>query len=124
MENYNLKHFAHIGDAVWELFARELVIKKTTSQKLMHNMTVSLVNANFQANAVLFLENHLNDEEKEILRRGRNLKITINKRNNPKIHCQATAFEVLLGYFYLNDKKRLEEIFEIIKKNLIDTQNV
>ena len=29
---YNLKHYAYIGDAVWEMFIRELVINKTQKQ--------------------------------------------------------------------------------------------
>ena len=58
---------------------------------------------------------HLTPQELEIQKRGRNLKITINKKSNPKIHALATSFEVLIGYWHLNDKERLKEIFEIIK---------
>ena len=123
MENYNLKQYAHIGDAVWELFVREECIKKTGDLKKLHNFTVSFVNAIFQADLMSFLDNHLTEEEKELARRGRNLKMTVNKKSNPKIHSLATSFEVLIGYFYLENKTRLEEIFEIIKKSLNDLKN-
>ncbi len=115
---YNLKQYAHIGDAVWELFVRELVIKTAQSQKAMHEATVKYVNANFQAHVIEIIDEFLNDEEKDISRRGRNLPITINKRCNPQIHRGATSLEVLVGYWYLNNKKRLNEFYEIIKKNL------
>ncbi len=115
---YNLKHYAHIGDAIWELFIREEVIKHTLNQKQMHNLTTKFVCASFQSEILENLSGFLDDEEKDIARRARNLPITIGKRNNPQTHRNATALEVLTGYFYLNDKKRLGELFAIIKKSL------
>lgn len=115
---YNLKHYAHIGDAVWELFIREDVIKRTINQKQMHNLTTKFVCAQFQSQILENIDDFLSGEEKEIARRARNLPITISKKNNPQMHRNATALEVLTGYFYLNDKKRLEDFFAIIKKNL------
>ncbi len=117
--NYNLKHYAYIGDVVWELFVRNKIITKTQSQALMHKLTTKYVCATFQAEIILKLLDFLNEEEQEIQRRGRNLKITINKRSNPKIHALATSFEVVIGYLYLNDKKRLNEVFEILDKEII-----
>lgn len=115
---YNLKHYAHIGDAVWELFVREFVIEKTTNQKQMHNLTTKFVNAGFQAEMMKKLEPFLREEEVEIARRARNLPLTINKKSNPQIHCSATSFETIIGYFYLNNKVRLSEILKILKKEL------
>ena len=115
---YNLKHFAYIGDAVWELFIRELVIKKTASQNKMHQLSIKYVCASKQAEILNLIIENLNPEEKEIQKRGRNLKITVNKKNNPLIHSLATSFEVVLGYLYLTDKKRFEEILDLIKNNL------
>ena len=113
---YNLKQYAHIGDAVWELFVREQVIKVAQNQKTMHKMTTDKVRAEFQAETLEKLGEFLTEDEQDIARRGRNLSLTINKRNNPAIHRQATAFEVLTGYWYLNDKQRLNEILDIIKE--------
>ena len=120
--NYNLKHYAYIGDCVFELFIREKVIQKTQKQDLMHKLSTKFVNAQAQADILEKLIEKLTPEELEIQKRGRNLKITINKKSNPKIHSLATSFEVLIGYWYLNDKKRLTEIFsfiEIIIKDLV-----
>ena len=113
---YNLKHYAYIGDSVWELFVRNIVITKTQSQSEMHKMTTKYVCASFQADAINSIYDVLTEQEKEIQRRGRNLKITINKRSNPKIHSLATSFEVIIGYLYLNDKNRLDEIFDILSE--------
>ena len=114
----DIKQCAYIGDAVWELFIREICIQKAKTQKAMHNFSVKYVNASFQAHLLGELDEFLNEEEKEITRRGRNLKISIGTKNNPQIHSLASAFEVLVGYFYLYDKKRLGELFEIVKKYL------
>ena len=116
--NYNLKHYAYIGDCVFELFIREIVIEKTQKQDLMHKMSTKFVNAQAQADILENILEHLTEEELEIQKRGRNLKISINKKSNPKIHALATSFEVLIGYWYLNNKTRLNEIFEIIKAQL------
>lgn len=116
--NYNLKHYAYIGDCVWELFIREIIITKTQKQDLMHKMSTKFVNAQAQADILENIIDKLSEEELEIQKRGRNLKMTINKKSNPKIHSLATSFEVLIGYWYLNDKKRLNEILEKIKNSI------
>ena len=115
---YNLKHFAYMGDVVWELFIRELVIKKAKQQNKMHQLARNYVNAAKQADIWNLILEKLTPKEKEIQKRGRNLKISINKKNNPKIHALATSFEVLIGYFYLNNKERLNEILNLIKENI------
>ena len=115
---YNLKHYAYIGDCVWELFIRNNIIQKTSVQKQMHKLTTDFVNAASQANFLTLIEEKLTETEKEIQKRGRNLKISINKKNNPKIHSLATSFEVLIGYWYLNDKNRLDEILKFFKDEL------
>ncbi len=115
---YNLKHFAYMGDVVWELFIRELVIKKAKQQNKMHQLAIKYVNAAKQADILNLILEKLTPKEKEIQKRGRNLKITINKKNNPLIHSLATSFEVIIGYLYLTDKDRLSEILELIKNNL------
>jgi len=115
-QKYNLKQYAYIGDCVWEIFVRKIAIEKTPLQNKMHIFTTKCVNAQAQADFSGLIAGILTPHELEIQKRGRNLKITINKKNNPKIHALATSFEVLAGYLYLNDKKRLEELFSALKK--------
>ncbi len=119
MESFDLKRYAHLGDAVYEVFIRENVIFKTKSLNNMHKNTTAFVCADFQAKiAEIIFENFLNDEEKEIFRRARNLPLTVNKRNKPDIHRYATALECITGYFYLNNKQKLDKMFEIVKENM------
>ena len=115
---YNLKHYAYIGDAVWEIFIRKLVINKTDKQELMHKLSTKYVCATKQAEILNGILDCLNSDEIDIQKRGRNLKITINKKNNPALHALATSFEVLIGYLYLNNSERLDEILNIILNSL------
>ncbi len=116
--SYTLKHYAYIGDSVFELFVRKIVVKKTNIQSTMHKLTTSIVNAQAQADILDKICDKLSEDELEIQKRGRNLKISINKKSNPKIHCLATSFEVLIGYLYLENPKRLEEILSFIEKEI------
>lgn len=119
MEEMNLKNYAYIGDAVWELFIREKTVKITENAKKLHKITTDKVKASYQAELLHFLENELNNEEKELARRGRNLPIPVARRQIQTDYRQATAFEVLIGWWHKHNTERLEEIL-----NLIDTQIV
>lgn len=120
---YTLKHYAHLGDAVWELFIREIVICHAKSFEKMHKLTTKFVNATFQAFLLENSADFFNDEENEILRRARNLPLSIAKRNNQNVHRNATAFEVIIGYFYLNDKARFQFYCDNLKKYLKFDEN-
>lgn len=119
MMEYSLKHYAHLGDAVYELFIRELVVGCTHSQKQMHELTIAHVNAVFQAELLEKLEDFVNEQEQELLRRARNLPITINKKSNQKIHRAATAFEVLVGYLHIQNPERLKALWAHIDKLIL-----
>ena len=58
----------------------------------------------------------MNEEEKEIVRRGRNAEAHhIPKNAELADYKYATAFEALIGYLYLSKQdKRLKEILEMI----------
>lgn len=110
-----LRNYAHIGDAVWEIFVREYTIFKTSNTKLLHKMTTDRVKASFQMDMLSFITPCLTEEETELARRARNLPIPVARRSIQHDYRLATAFEVLVGYWYLHDKERLEEIYKIIK---------
>ena len=115
-EELVLRNYAHIGDSVWEVFVRTYTIYKTSNSKLLHKITTDRVNAAFQKEMLDFLSSYLTESEKELVRRGRNLPIPVARRNIQATYRLATAFEVLIGYWYLHDKDRLEEIYDIISK--------
>lgn len=114
-EELVLKNYAHIGDAVWEVFVRTYTIYKTSNSKLLHKITTDRVNATFQKDILNLLIPELTEEEQDLARRARNLSIPIGRRSIQADYRQATAFEVLIGYWYLHDKDRLENIYKILK---------
>lgn len=115
-ELFTLKNYAHIGDAVWEVFVRTYTIFKTSNSKLLHKITTDRVNATFQKDMLLLITPELTEEEHELVRRGRNLSIPIGRRSIQADYRQATAFEVLIGYWYMHDKDRLNYFYELFKK--------
>ena len=62
------------------------------------------------------LEAYLDEEEKDIIRRGRNAKTTSMPKNAELAdYKHATGFEALLGYLYLNNRMdRLMELLHLI----------
>ena len=110
-----LRNYAHLGDAIWEIFVREYVIYKTSNSKLLHKMTTDRVNATFQAKMLHFIDDDLTEDEHEMARRARNLPIPVGRRSIQHVYRQSTAFEVLIGYWYLHDKERLNMFYEKLK---------
>ncbi len=110
-----LRNYAHLGDAVWEVYVREYVVFKTSNAKKMHEMTTNRVKASFQKEMLEYIYYSLTEEEREFARRGRNLPIPIARRAIQHDYRLATAFEVLIGYWYINRKERLDEIYKLIK---------
>ena len=114
-EVINLRNYAHLGDAVWEIFVREFVVFRTSNAKTMHKMTTDRVNATFQANLLQDMMEELTEEEQELARRARNLSIPVARRPIQHVYRQSTAFEVLIGYWYLHNKPRLESFYDKFK---------
>lgn len=119
MEEMNLRNYAYLGDAVWELLIRNKTVLLTNNAQKLHKITTSNVKGSFQADLLHELENILTEEEKEIARRARNLPIPIGRRANQSEYRQATAFETLIGWWYKNDKDRYDYIIELLNKYLI-----
>lgn len=115
-EKMVLRNYAHIGDAIWEVFVRDYTILKTSNAKLLHKLTIDRVNANFQKDMLIFISDMLSDDENELVRRARNLPIPVGRRHIQAVYRQSTAFEVLVGYWYLHDKIRLEQVYKKIKE--------
>lgn len=115
-EELALRNYAHIGDSVWEVFVRTYTIYKTSNSKLLHKITTERVNAVFQKDMLNLLSPILTEDELELARRGRNLPIPVARRSIQADYRQATAFEVLIGYWYIHNKTRLEEVYEFLSK--------
>lgn len=118
MQEINLRNYAYLGDAVWELYIREKTILITNNAQKLHKITTSLVKTQFQCNLLKFLDNYLTEEEQELARRARNLPIPIGRRGIQQEYRQATAFEALIGWWFLNDKERYKYILDLVQNKL------
>ena len=116
MEEMKLRNYAYLGDAVWELYIREHTVEITSNAKHLHKLTTERVKASYQAELLHKMENSLTEEEQELARRGRNLPIPVGRRSNQTEYRAATAFEVLIGWWYKKNPERLEEFLEGILK--------
>ena len=120
MKELNIKNYAHIGDAVWELYIREKTVWMTKNLKKLHELTVSYVNAEFQTKMLNILKEELTEEENDLIRRAGNIKTSSIRKINRNIHRTATEFEVLIGYCHINNKQRLKILFNIMEPYIID----
>lgn len=118
MDEINLRNYAYLGDAVWEIFIREKTIRQTNNAKKLHQITTNLVKTSTQCELLHFLEPNLTEEEIELTRRARNLPIPVGRRNIQSDYRQATAFEALIGWWHLNNKQRLNDILELLETKI------
>ncbi len=112
----SLRQLAHVGDAVFHLFVREKEVLRASSAKEMHKRTAGIVSYKGQAKALNMLTESLNDEEKDLVRRARNMKPAAYRRSEQALYRKATAFEALLGYLYLTDSGRLYHLLNLMNE--------
>jgi ribonuclease-3 family protein len=105
-----LKNLAHLGDAVFELFEREREAHRAATVEGLHDKVVARVNSKQQGQLLLLIKPLLREDELDIVRRARNLKPGIRRNVEQAVLRQATAFEALIGYLYLTDEPRLQEL--------------
>lgn len=114
----SLYQLSFLGDAVFELMVREYIISKNVVKlNDLQKFTLDFVTAKRQSYFVdmLVKSEFLSSDELDILRRGRNIKTHKSPKNCDIVtYKYATAFEILIGYLYINDKKRLDEVFNFI----------
>lgn len=118
MQEINLRNFAYLGDAVWELFIRKKTILATNNAQKLHQLTTNFVKTEFQYALFQFLEVYLTPEEQELSKRARNLPIPVGRKNIQHIYRYATAFETLIGWWHTNDKQRLNEILKLVETKI------
>ena len=108
--------WAYVGDCVYELYIRTKLVDTTKLKPHeLHIKSVKYVKAKAQAETLKKLETILTEEEKEIVRRGRNTQTHhIAKNASMQDYMYATAFEALIGYLYLTKQdERLKEIMKM-----------
>lgn len=110
--------WAYVGDCVYELYIRTKLINQTNLKPhKLHIETIKYVKAQAQAELLKSIYENLTDEEKDIVRRGRNAENHhLPKNCNVQDYMHATAFEALIGYLYLTRQNgRLKQILEFLE---------
>ena len=124
----NVITLAYIGDAVYEVYVREYLIKKGIAKvEELQKESVKYVSAKSQCKILSYLMDNelLNDRELDIVKRGRNYKRTSHPKNTDIItYKMSSGFEAMIGYLYLNNEKdRLDEIMNYILGGIYEKEN-
>ncbi|WP_249338860.1 Mini-ribonuclease 3 [Vagococcus zengguangii] len=106
---------AYVGDAIYEVFIRDYLIRKgNTRPNMLHQKATKFVSAKAQASLIadMLAEGMLTEEEEAIFKRGRNAKShTTAKNADVKTYRTSTGFEALMGYLHLQGQTdRLNEL--------------
>lgn len=114
LRTYSPLTLAYIGDAVFELVVRTVLVeRKNTQAEKLHKAATKIVKAETQALMIEALKEDLTEEEMAVFKRGRNAKaVTRAKNATMSEYRRATGFEALMGYLYL--KGDIERMIELI----------
>ena len=115
VRTYSPLTLAYIGDGIYDLIIRSLVVAKgNTRASELHKRTSQIVKAKTQADMAEILLPMLTEEEADIYRRGTNAKSpTMAKNATMSDYRKATGFEALMGYLYVKDE--LPRMVELVK---------
>ena len=105
LRSYSPLTLAYIGDGVYELVIRTILVKKGNCPvNRIHKKASSLVKAGAQSAIMEVIEEKLTPEELSVYRRGRNAHSpTMAKHATMADYRRATGFEALMGYLYLKE---------------------
>ena len=114
IRTYSPLTLAYIGDGIFDLVIRTLVVGKgNTSANQLHQRTSHIVKAHSQAIMADALAEIMTPQEQDVYRRGRNAKShTMAKNDTVADYRSATGFEALIGYLYLTEQS--ERMMELI----------
>ena len=107
---------AYIGDSIYDLIIKTMVINEGNAQvQKLHQKTSFLVQASTQSLMMRTMQEHLTEDEHGVYKRGRNAKsVSPAKNQSVTDYRRATGFEALMGYLYLKkDWKRMLELVKI-----------
>lgn len=127
-KQYSPLTLAYIGDAVYEVIVRTILVEHGNAPvNVLHKHASKLVKAEAQADAYHRIKEQLSEEELSVFRRGRNAKSYTSAKNATiGDYRVATGFEALFGYWYLTGQT--ERMLQVAKAgmtedNTCDTKN-
>ena len=124
IRTYSPLTLAYIGDAVYDLIIRTVVVEKANRPaSQLHHLTIGYVSATAQSRIVQALEDSFTEEEQAVYRRGKNAKPhTTAKNASSADYMRATGLEAVIGYLYLTD--RMDRGLELVEKGIRDRKSV
>lgn len=118
LRTYSPLTLAYIGDGIYELIIRTVLVKKGNCPvNQLHKRASSLVKASAQSGMMEVLEPLLTEEEHTVYKRGRNAHSpTMARHATMSDYRRATGFEALMGYLYL--KEDYSRMLELIRMGI------
>jgi len=118
IRTYSPLTLAYIGDGIYDLVIRSLVVAKgNTRASELHKRTSQIVKAHTQAEMMEVLLPILTEEEAAVYKRGRNAKsFTMAKHATMADYRTATGFEALVGWLFLEE--RFERLTQLVSTGL------
>ncbi len=115
---YSALALAYLGDAVYDLIIRTMVLDLGNNKvNKLHKMTSGIVRAQSQARLAEAVLEELTEEENTVFHHGRNAKSSTSAKNASITDYRiATGLEALLGYLYL--RKKIDRIVFLVKMGL------
>ncbi len=116
IRTYSPLTLAYIGDAVFDLIVRSVLVNKgNTAVNNLHKKASAIVKAPTQAAIAAAIMDDLTEEEKDIFRRGRNSKPHTKAKNASTMeYLEATGFEAVVGFLYLTGD--MDRVLLLVKK--------
>lgn len=118
VRSYSPLTLAYIGDGVYDLVIRTLVVERANRPpNELHKLTSAYVKAEMQAKIIVALKDELTEEEARVFKRGRNAKPYTTAKNATRAdYHKATGFEAVMGYLYLTGQN--QRMLELIRRGL------
>lgn len=115
---------AFLGDAVWCVLVRQFFVDHSTyKNNLLHKLSTKFVKATYQSAFLEKIDDLLNEEEKAVSKRARNVHVsTVAKNAGLADYKRATALEAVVGYLYL--KKEFGKILLLYDRLKLDMECV
>lgn len=124
IRTYSPLVLAYIGDGIYELIVRTILVSKGNRQaNTIHKRASNFVKASTQAAMIEAIQDELTEEEMQVYKRGRNAK-TVSMAKHATMHDyrHATGFEALMGYLYLTD--RMNRMIDLVKLGMERTDGI
>lgn len=118
IKTYSPLALAYIGDGIYELIVRTLLMKRGNDHvSKLHKKASSMVKASAQSMMIEAIKDQLTEQEIKVYKRGRNAHSgTMAKNASMADYRRATGFEALMGYLYLQGE--WSRMIDLIKLGL------